>query len=127
MATNADLREVVQFLSTTPEPLWLLEHLRDEPSPLKDIADALSLSQSTIQPSLDALVERHWVEQTTDGYRITPTGTFVTMEYLAILDTLEQIADSERFIRELPLEAISPYHSVAHTPEYIDAHDSSSS
>lgn len=122
MTTKADLRDVVQFLSNDPEPLWLLEHLREEPSPLEDIADALSLSQTSLQPSLDELVEKEWVERTSDGYRITTLGAFVTMEYLAFLDTLDQIADAEQFIQELPLEAISPIHSVpqANPPDAPD-------
>lgn len=127
MGTKADLREVVQFLSTTREPLWLLEHLCDEPSPLVDIADALVLSEDTLQPSLDNLVEREWVEQTSDGYRITTLGAFVTMEYLAFLDTLEQISESEQFIQELPLKAISPIHSDTHRTEPIDVYNDSSS
>lgn len=108
----ADLRSAVQFLSSNPEPLWLLEHLRDEPSPLEDITEALLLSQAALQPTLDELVERQWAERTSDGYRITVLGAFITMEYLGFLDTLDQITDSEQFIQELPLEDISPIHSV---------------
>lgn len=122
MTTKADLRDDVEFLSSDPEPLWLLEHLREEPSSQEDIADALSLPQSTLQPSLNELVERQWAKRTSDGYRITTFGAFVTMEYLAFLDTLEQIDDSEQFIHELPLEAISLLHSVPQTDSH-DTHD----
>lgn len=115
MSTKADRRDVIQFLAEDPDPLWLLEHLRDEPSPLDDIADTLSLSQAALQPSLDELLERSWAERTSDGYRITTLGAFVTMEYLTFLDTLEQIDESEQFIQELPLEAISSFHSIPET------------
>lgn len=126
MTTKADLRGVVQFLSSDPEPLWLLEHLRDEPFPLEDIAADLSLSQDTLQPYVDELIERDWAERTSDGYRITTLGAFVTMEYLTFLDTLEQIDDSEQFIQELPLEAISSLHSVPQTGS-LDPHNGSES
>ena len=111
MATNTNSREIVQFLSTTPEPLWLLQYLRDDPSPIDEITNALLLPQNDIQPALDELIERDWAERTTEGYRITTLGAFVTMEYLAFLDTLEEIYDSKQFIQSLPLEAISPFHS----------------
>ena len=111
MSANANLREVVQFLSTTPEPLWLLQYLRDDPSPIEEITDALLLPQNDIQPSLDELVERDWAERTTEGYRITSLGAFVTMEYLDFLDTLEEVYDSKQYIQSLPLEVISSFHS----------------
>jgi predicted transcriptional regulator len=127
MATNADLREVVQFLAANPEPLWLLKHLRDEPIPIEDIADELSLPLTTVQPPLDELVKRQWVERDAEKYRITPLGAFVTMEYLTFLDTLAEIDESEQFIQELPLEAISSIHSGSHTTDPIDVYEDSSS
>jgi predicted transcriptional regulator len=126
MSSKADQHDLVQFLSDDPEPLWLLEHLRDEPSTLEEISDDLSVSQLSLQPSLDELTERQWAEQTSDGYRITTLGAFVTMEYLAFLDTLEQITASEQFIQELPLEAISPIHPGSHTTVPTDVYDNSS-
>ena len=110
MATTADLRDDVLFLAARPEPLWLLKYLRDEPSPIEEIADDLLLPLNTIHPPLDELIERQWVERTDAGYSITPLGAFVTVEYLAFLDTLEEIAESESFIRELPIETISSIH-----------------
>ena len=68
-----------------------------------------------LQPSLDELPERHWTEQTSDGYRITTLGAFVTVEYLTFPDTLEQIDDFEQFIEELPSKTISPFHSISET------------
>ena len=115
MSTKADRRDVIQFLAADPEPLWLLEHLRDEPSTLDDIAEALSLSQAVLRPTVDEFLERRWAERTSEGYRITTLGAFVTMEYLTFLDTLEQIDESEQFIQELPLEAISSFHSIPET------------
>lgn len=68
-----------------------------------------------LQPSLDEFPERHWTEQTSDGYRITTLGAFVTVEYLTFPDTLEQIDDFEQFIEELPSKTISPFHSISET------------
>ena len=110
MVPTTNLRDDIQFLAAKPEPLWLLRHLCDEPTSLKNIADALLLPISTIQPLLDELMERQWVKHTGEGYRITSLGAFVTMEYLEFLNTLEEINESEQFIQELPIEAISSVH-----------------
>ena len=110
MVPTTELRDEIQFLTGTPEPLWLLRHLRDEPSSIENIADALSLALSTIQPPLDELVKRRWAEREGENYRITPLGAFVTVEYLEFLNTFEEIAESEAFIQELPIEAISSIH-----------------
>jgi predicted transcriptional regulator len=110
MTTMTDLRDDLQFLTGSPEPLWLLKCLRDEPIHIGTIADALTLSRNTIQPPLDELVERRWAERDGESYRITPLGAFVTMEYLEFLDTFKEITESEDFIQELPIEALSSLH-----------------
>ena len=110
MTTTTDLRDDLQFLAGSPEPLWLLKYLRDESVHIETIADALALSRNTIQPPLDELVERRWVERDGETYRITPLGAFITMEYLEFLNTLKEIAESEDFIQELPIEALSSIH-----------------
>jgi predicted transcriptional regulator len=114
MSTNTDLREVVQFLAANPEPLWLLRHLRDEPSRREDIADTLALPVSDIQSPLTKLTEKGWAERTSEGYRITTLGAFITMEYLEFLNTLEEITASEQFIQELTPRAVSPIHQTNH-------------
>jgi hypothetical protein len=44
MTTTTDLRDDLQFLTGSPEPLWLLKYLREKPVHIETIADALALS-----------------------------------------------------------------------------------
>ena len=104
---DADAVEAVQFLARAESRLAIMRELaeRDEPDQ-RQLRAALDGSRTTVARALSSLQDRGWIEQGTDGYRLTTTGELIAAAVTDLLDTVATTAELDAFLRYAPSDEI---------------------
>lgn len=108
LSTAMSAPESARFLADSPDRLRLLTHLRETPAPPQAIAEALSISQRSVQRNLSAFVDRGWAEKADGVYQLTTTGELITDEHATYIDVLDRIHEFEPLFRHLPDDSHAP-------------------
>jgi predicted transcriptional regulator len=96
-------REAIGFLARTSRRAAIFEAVRRSAPDLRGLVDDLDLPRSTVYDNLDAMIDRGWIVETTDGgYRTTPLGERIVDAYLECLDRVETAGRLEPFLSYLP-------------------------
>lgn len=95
-------REAIAFLAGSPDRKRLLDHLAEESSSPRDVADALDLSTRSAQRNLSQLVERGWATKREGQYHLTTAGHLVRDTYTNCLADVAAIESFDAFYGHFP-------------------------
>jgi len=103
MAERDDAIEHVEFLARSRTRISILETLlnRGEVS-RDDLRAELDVASSTAGRALRSLVDRGWVDNEGQTYRLSPVGEVVASEFLSLTETVRAVDDLTPFLRWFP-------------------------
>lgn len=100
--------EAVQFLTRAESRLAVMRELAERDyTTQRELRDALDASRTTVARALNSLQDRGWIEQATEGYCLTTTGTLIASSVTQLLDTVATTAELSAFLRYAPTDAIN--------------------
>jgi len=89
MAPLKEFIEEVEFLARSPARVRILEALQEGGTVGKDeLSRKLNVSRTTQMRNHRALESHGWIEETSQGYRLSPCGSYVAEELLDLVDTV---------------------------------------
>jgi predicted transcriptional regulator len=92
----------VEFLAGSPNRVAVLGALVERPRDRRDLSDALDVSRVTVGRVLGDLEARGWVESDGGGYRATPLGEVVAVEFEDLLETMGTMRELSTVAQWLP-------------------------
>lgn len=100
--------EDIAYLSRSGNRFQILDTLATEPHTRRDLEEVIAASRPTLRRILAELVERGWVERTTDGtYVATAKGEHVVTEFTPLLGAMQAIRELDEAIAWLPSDELS--------------------
>lgn len=99
----------ILFLVRAESRVRIIEHLLESGAATqRELRTELDTSRTTISRSLRSLVEKGWVENDRNSYRLTQTGMIIAGEFSDMLDTVEATEELSDFFRWFPAEEFTP-------------------
>jgi predicted transcriptional regulator len=107
-APPADALADIAYLSRSGNRLHVLELVAAEPHTPRELRGAVDASQSTIRRILAELVDRGWVERTTNGHvEVTMTGEHVVTAFSPVVGSMEAVEELGDALSWLPSDELS--------------------
>lgn len=103
-----DTLEEIAYLSRSVNRVHVLELLVTEPHSLREVRAVADASRSTVRRILAELVERGWVERTTEGdFVATVKGEHVVAAFTPLVGAMQAIRELDEAVAWLPADELS--------------------
>jgi len=104
MDSFCDSIEQISYLARAESRVRVLHRLSTaEPVDRRELCASLSLSRSAVVRAVDSLEERGWVAVDSDGVRLTPVGSLIIEEFLALAESVGAVTELDPFLQWFPL------------------------
>ena len=97
----------IEYVTRSIHRVRVLEQLRSGERTRGELEASIDASSRTIRRVTDGLSEAGWVEQTTAGFALTPTGTVFAEEFAETLSKTETLLKLQPFFRWFPRDVCS--------------------
>lgn len=97
----------IEYVTRSIHRVRVLEQLQSGERTRSELEASVDASSRTIRRVTDGLIEAGWVEETTDGFSLTPTGEAFAEELKETLSKTETLLELQPFFRWFPREVCS--------------------
>jgi len=106
MQTEGAIPDDMDFLTSSKNRFRVLKALTDGPWEPSELRKKLEVPRSTFRRILTELEDREWAENTQEGYKTTPLGSYVVDFFSDSIEKMEKVDKLSVFFEQVPFSEI---------------------